>query len=85
MEVPQRRQFNNWKGIFEDNRSLYAYDEPYDSDFSEEDNIPTCLRTKCQNGNDIDIILDFVNGKPHFDMRPYTTEEHLKYRVVHLT
>ena len=86
IEVPRRRQFNNWAGIFEDDRSLYAYDEPYDSDYSEENIIiPTCLRTKSEKGEDIDIILDFFNGKPHFVMRPYTTEEQLKHRVVHLT
>jgi hypothetical protein len=62
MEVPRRRQFNNWKGIFEDDRSLYSYDEPYDSDYSEQNIIiPTCLRITSQSGEDIDIIRDIVN------------------------
>ena len=54
--VPQRQQFNSWSSVFEDDRALHTYNEPYDSDYSEHMNIPTCLSTTSTSDGDVDII-----------------------------
>ena len=86
MEVPRSKKFNSWSGCFGDDRSLYSYDEPYNSDYSEHVIVSTCLRTTSTSNTEIEIILDIKDRTPHLRMQPYTDKEWKKYehRVVYL-
>ena len=63
----------------------YDYDGYYYSDQSEEIDIPKCLRTTSEDGEDIDIVLRAEDGRLHIHMRPYSDKERYALPHVYLT